>query len=202
MLLHIFIKISNQVVRYPGGEGDERAWNGWMASPTQWIWVWVNSRRQWRPRRPSVLQSMGSQRVGHDWTTERVWHPGQMTSMAFPKEERVGGQFPSGEGRVGGAYAPLPAWAPPGKCPVWATTNPTPVLITACSPMVTCRPAALPKEQATGQVQSWTRYSKYRPRPSPGFTLSSVADMTNLSSSVFCWAHNWTSESFSTQCSR
>ena len=131
-----------------------------------------------------------------------IWHPGQMTSMAFPKEERVGGQFPSGEGRVGGAYAPLPAWAPPGKCPVWATTNPTPVLITACSPMVTCRPAALPKEQATGQVQSWTRYSKYRPRPSPGFTLSSVADMTNLSSSVFCWAQNWTSESFSTQCSR
>ena len=61
----------------------------------------VNSRP---PRRPSVLQSMGSQRVGHDWTTEQqpVWYPGQMTSMAFPKEERAGGQFPSGEGNVGG----------------------------------------------------------------------------------------------------
>ena len=53
-----------------GGEGDDRAWDGWMASPTQWTWVWVNSR-SWRwTGRPGVLQSMGSQRVRHDWATE------------------------------------------------------------------------------------------------------------------------------------
>ena len=53
-----------------GGEGDDRGWDGWMASPTQWTWVWVNSGN-WRwTGRPGVLQSMGSQRVGHDWTTE------------------------------------------------------------------------------------------------------------------------------------
>ena len=53
-----------------GGEGDDRGWDGWMAWPTQWTWVWVNSR-SWRwTGRPGVLQSMESQRVGHDWTTE------------------------------------------------------------------------------------------------------------------------------------
>ena len=50
------------------GEGDERGWDGWMTSPTQWAWVWVASR-SWRwTGRPGVLQSMGSQRVGHYWT--------------------------------------------------------------------------------------------------------------------------------------
>ena len=53
-----------------GGEGDDRGWDGWMASPTQWTWVWVNSR-SWRwTERPGMLQSMESQRVGHDWATE------------------------------------------------------------------------------------------------------------------------------------
>ena len=50
-----------------GAEGDDRGWDGWMASPTQWTWVWVNSRSWWWTWRPGVLQSMGSQRVGHDW---------------------------------------------------------------------------------------------------------------------------------------
>ena len=53
-----------------GGEGDNRGWDGWTASPTQWTWVWVNSRSWWWTGRPSVPQSMGSQRVGHDWVTE------------------------------------------------------------------------------------------------------------------------------------
>ena len=53
-----------------GGEGDDRGWDGWMVSLTQWTWVWVNSRSWWWTRRPGVLQSMGSQRVGHDWATE------------------------------------------------------------------------------------------------------------------------------------
>ena len=53
-----------------GGEGDDRGWDGWMASPTRWTWVWVNSGSWWWTGRPSVLQSMGSQRVRHDWVTE------------------------------------------------------------------------------------------------------------------------------------
>ena len=53
-----------------GGEGDDRGWYGWKASPTWWTWVWVNSRSwQWTGK-PGVLQSMGSQRVGHNWATE------------------------------------------------------------------------------------------------------------------------------------
>ena len=56
-----------------GGEGDDRAWDGWRASPTQWPWVWVNSRSWWWTGRPGVLQSMGSQRVGHYWATELNW---------------------------------------------------------------------------------------------------------------------------------
>ena len=50
-----------------GGEGDNRRWDGWMSSPTQWTWVWVGSAN-WRwTGKPGVLQSMGLQRVGHDW---------------------------------------------------------------------------------------------------------------------------------------
>ena len=53
-----------------GREGDDRRWDGWMASPTQWIWVWVSSRSWWWTGRPGVLQVMGTQRVGYDWTTK------------------------------------------------------------------------------------------------------------------------------------
>ena len=53
-----------------GGEGDDIRWDAWMASPTQWTWVWVNSRSWWWTGRPGMLRSMGSQRVGHDWATE------------------------------------------------------------------------------------------------------------------------------------
>ena len=54
-----------------GGEGGGRGWGGWRASLTQWTWIWTNSRRQWRTREPGVLQSMGSQRVRHDWATKQ-----------------------------------------------------------------------------------------------------------------------------------
>ena len=57
-----------------GGEGDGRRWDGWMASLTQWTWVWVNSRSWWWTGRPGVLQFMGLQRVGHDWVTELNWN--------------------------------------------------------------------------------------------------------------------------------
>ena len=53
-----------------GGEGDDRGRDGWMASPTWWTWVWATSGSWWWRRKPGVLQSMGSQRVGHDWVSE------------------------------------------------------------------------------------------------------------------------------------
>ena len=56
-----------------GREGDDRGWDVWMASPTQWTWVRVNSGSRWWTGRPGVLQSLGSQRVGHDWATELNW---------------------------------------------------------------------------------------------------------------------------------
>ena len=56
-----------------GGEGDDRGWDGWMASPTQWTWVWVNSGSWWWTGRTGVLQSMGSQSQTHDWSTELNW---------------------------------------------------------------------------------------------------------------------------------
>ena len=52
------------------GEGDNRGWDGWVASPTRWTWVWVDSGSWWWTERPGVLQLMGSQRVEHDWATE------------------------------------------------------------------------------------------------------------------------------------
>ena len=51
-------------------KGDDRGWDGWMASLTQWTWVWVDSRSLWWTGRTGVLLSMELQRVGHDWVTE------------------------------------------------------------------------------------------------------------------------------------
>ena len=70
-----------------GGEGDDRGWDGWMASPTQWAWVWVNSGSLWWTGRPGVLRFMWSQRVGHNWVTELNWtesiplNPGQIEDL-------------------------------------------------------------------------------------------------------------------------
>ena len=57
-----------------GGEGDDRGWDGWMTSLIQQTWVWASSRRWWRTGKPGMLQSMGSQRVRHDWVTEQQKH--------------------------------------------------------------------------------------------------------------------------------
>ena len=59
--------------RLRAGEGDDRGWDSWTASLTQWTWVWVNSRSWWWTGRPGMLWFMGSQRVGHDWATELNW---------------------------------------------------------------------------------------------------------------------------------
>ena len=59
-----------------GGEGHDRGWDGWMASPTRWTWVCASSRSWWWTGRPGVMQSMRSQRVGHDWVAELNWTDG------------------------------------------------------------------------------------------------------------------------------
>ena len=56
-----------------GGEGDNRGWDSWMASPTRWTWVWVHSGSWWWTGRPGMLQFMESQRVRHNWATELNW---------------------------------------------------------------------------------------------------------------------------------
>ena len=65
-----------------GGEGDGRGWDGWMASPTQWKWFWVNSGNWWWTGRSVMLQSIGLQRVGHeggtDWTERNAVVPPTM----------------------------------------------------------------------------------------------------------------------------
>ena len=55
-------------------EGDDRGWDGWMASLAQQTWVWVNSKSWWLTGRSGMLHSMVSQRVGHDWVTELNWY--------------------------------------------------------------------------------------------------------------------------------
>ena len=59
--------------RLKAGEGDDTGWDGWMASPTQWAWVWVDCGSWWWTGRPGMLQFMGSQGVGHEWVTELNW---------------------------------------------------------------------------------------------------------------------------------
>ena len=65
-----------------GREGDDRGWDGWMASPIQWTWVWVISRSWWWTGRPGVLRFIGSQRVRHDWVTELNWTETLSTSAS------------------------------------------------------------------------------------------------------------------------
>ena len=81
-LTHLKISWCSERLR-ARGEGDERAWDSWMVSLTQWTWVWVNSGSCWRTGRPVLLRFTGLQRVGHDWVTElnstehicRLYHP-------------------------------------------------------------------------------------------------------------------------------
>ena len=72
--------------RLRAGEGDNRRWDGWIASPTQWTWVWVDSGSWWWTGRPGVLRFTESQRVGHDWATELNW-------TLFPKRMVIQSQY-------------------------------------------------------------------------------------------------------------
>ena len=103
------------------GEGGERGWDGWMASSTQWTWVWANSWRQWRTGKPGVLQSMGWQRVRHDWTTEKQqqapWRKRELLSLAMmlPQEQPTSSDWLLGEGVVGGGSGSVGSEVP---CPL------------------------------------------------------------------------------------
>ena len=78
-----------------GGEGDIRGWDGGMASPTQWTWVWVSSRSWWWTGKPGVLRFMGSQRVRHDWATELNWCQKKLERM-LKKKKSLGENVISG----------------------------------------------------------------------------------------------------------
>ena len=67
-----------------GGEGDDRGWDSWMASLTPWTWVWVNSRSCEWTGKLGVLQSMGSQRIRHDWATELNWTELNKSTVGTP----------------------------------------------------------------------------------------------------------------------
>ena len=90
------------------GKIEGRTRKGWqrmrwlMASPTQWTWVWGNSRSSWWTGRPGVLQSMGSQRVGHDWATQlNSGFPGGAIVKSLPANARDAG-LTCGSGRSPG----------------------------------------------------------------------------------------------------
>ena len=68
-----------------GGEGENRWWDGWMASLTQWTWIWANSRRQWRTGRPDVLQSKVLKRVGHNLRSEQQQQTRSLKEIAPPQ---------------------------------------------------------------------------------------------------------------------
>ena len=73
-----------------GGERDNRGWDGWMASLTRWTWVWVHLGSWWWTGRPGVLQSMKSQRVGHDWLTELNWTGLNWTGPRYSPGQNTG----------------------------------------------------------------------------------------------------------------
>ena len=85
-----------------GEERGDRGWDGWIASPIQWTWFWANSGRCWKTGKPDVLQSMGSQRVRHDWATEQ-----QQNIYQNMYWERT----------IGNKFQPLPAPASPNSLP-------------------------------------------------------------------------------------
>ena len=75
-----------------GGEGDNRGWDGWMTSLTQWTWVWVDSGSWWWTGRPGVLRFMESQRVGHNWMTELNWTD-EVASMWLVNKSLISGRM-------------------------------------------------------------------------------------------------------------
>ena len=72
-----------------GGEGDNKGWYGWMASPTWWTWIWTSSGSWWWTGKPGVLQSTGLQRVGQDWGTKLNWVTNQIHQLKSVSHKEV-----------------------------------------------------------------------------------------------------------------
>ena len=100
-----------------GGEGDDRGWSGWMASLTQWTWIWASSRRWWWTRKPGMLQSMELQRVGYEWATEPTdrWLRGKESACQWRRCKRCWlGAIPTSYPGVGnGTYSSILVWEIP-----------------------------------------------------------------------------------------
>ena len=95
-----------------GEKGEYRGWDSWMTSPTLWTWVWASSWSWWWTGKSGVLQSMGSQRVRHDWATELNWFGctgSQLQWDLFP--------WPGTEPRLPELGAQNLALGSPGKSP-------------------------------------------------------------------------------------
>ena len=95
-----------------GGKGDNREWDCWMASPTQWTRVWVNSGSWWQTGRPGMLRFMGSQRVGHDWATElnRNSKSQRLIPVVFYVEIKLSKERVQDLERINGGFA-SPVWS-------------------------------------------------------------------------------------------
>ena len=72
-----------------GEEADDKGWDGWMPSSTQWTWVWAISGRWWRTGKPGVLQFMGSQRERLDWVTEQQILPNTPLPPRLPHHIKI-----------------------------------------------------------------------------------------------------------------
>ena len=95
-----------------GGEGDNRGWDGWMASLTWWTWVWASSGSWWWTGKPDVLQYMGSQRVGHIWGTELIQVWGKHLNQMSVKVKSESHSVVSNSFWPHGLYSP---WNSPGQ---------------------------------------------------------------------------------------
>ena len=72
-----------------GGERDDRRWDDLLASPTRWTWVWASFRSWWWTEKPGVQQSMGLQRVGHNWVTLLNWITILSTEISSNMEKMI-----------------------------------------------------------------------------------------------------------------
>ena len=94
--------------------GDNRGWDGWMASQTSWAWVWGSSGSWYWTEKPGVVQSMGSQRVAHNWATELNWT--ELNSFCLsPKAPFLKLKTSGRKGK---------AWRDP-RLRIWLSCNPT-----------------------------------------------------------------------------
>ena len=127
------------------GKGDDRGWNDWMASLTQWTWVWTNSARWWRTGKPGVLQFTGQQRVGHNWVTEQWQYIKQITNkdLQYQIRDQISRSVVSDSLQLHGLqYARLPCPSPsPGaysdSCPLSQWCCPT--ISSSVIPFSSCR---------------------------------------------------------------